>query len=123
MGTFTDFDAKPSASPPSPGPSPAVADNGIALLEGKLKLLDEKMVDLDVRLDNLSQKRTERDDIVIELFRMLKESLDSRMQFLTQVDEASNSENISGDEDDANDKAPPNSSKVSSLKRHKQKAK
>ena len=61
LGTFTDYDAKPSASPRSPVPSPAVAavaDNRIALLEEKLKLLDEKMVALDVKLDHLSEIRT-----------------------------------------------------------------
>jgi len=67
--------------------------------------------------------RTERDDIVIELFRMLKDSLDKRIQLLTQFDGAGNIGNIPGDGDDANDKTPPNSPKVSSLKRHKQKAK
>jgi general secretion pathway protein A len=126
LGTFTDFDAKPSANPASPAAAtaaPGITDNHFQPLDGKIQLLDDKIADLKERLDVLTNMRTERDDIVIELFRMLKESLDSRMQFLTQVDEASNSENISGDEDDANDKATPNSSKISSLKRHKQKAK
>ncbi|MCK4988736.1 MAG: hypothetical protein KAS40_24540, partial [Desulfobacterales bacterium] len=126
LGTFTDYDAKPSANPASPAAAtaaPGITDHHFQPLEGKIQLLDDKIADLKERLDVLSNMRTERDDIVIELFRMLKESLDSRMQFLTQVDEASNSENISGDEDDANDKAPPKSSKVSSLKRHKQKKK
>jgi len=126
LGTFTDYDAKPSANPASPAAAtaaPGITDNHFQLLEGKIQLLDDKIADLKERLDVLTNMRTERDDIVIELFRMLKESLDSRMQFFNQVDEASNNENISGDEDDASDKAPPKSSKVSSLKRHKQKKK
>jgi general secretion pathway protein A len=94
LGTFTGYDAKPSASPPSPVPSPAVAavaDNRIALLEGKLKLLDEKMVALDVKLDNLSESRTERDDIVIELFKMLKSSMESRLGLISMISNINNS--------------------------------
>jgi general secretion pathway protein A len=122
LGTFTDYDAKPSASPPSPVPSPAVAavaDNRIALLEGKLKLLDEKIVALDVRLDHLSENRTERDDIVIELFKMLKDNLDSRMQLLRQLDKDHNG--VFNSEDHTNGGDADIASKVSSLEKHIQK--
>ncbi len=121
LGTFTDYDAKPSASPPSPVPSPAVAavaDNRIALLEVKLKLFDERMVDLDVRLDNLSESRSERDDIVIELFKMLKDNLDGRMQLLMQLDAAHNGIFNSEDEDHTGGGEADSSSKVSSLEKH-----
>jgi general secretion pathway protein A len=124
LGTFTDYDAKPSVSPPSPGPSPsvaAVADNRIALLEGKLKLLDEKMIALDVRLDNLFAHRIERDDIVIELFKMLKDNLDGRMQLLMQLDAAHNDVFNSEDEDHTDGGEAGSSAKVSILEKHKQK--
>ena len=122
LGTFTDYDAKPSASPPSPVPSPAVAavaDNRIALLEGKLKLLDEKMVALDVRLDHLSENQTNRDNIVIELFKMLKDNLDSRMQLLVQLDKDHNG--VFNSEDHTNGGEADSASKVSSLEKHIQK--
>ncbi len=124
LGIFTDYDAKPSASPPSPVPGPAVAavaDNRIALLETKLKLLDEKMVALDVKLDHLSEDRTERDDIVIELFKMLKDNLDSRMQLLMQLDTNHNGVFNSEDEDHTDGGEAGSSSKVSSLEKHIQK--
>ncbi len=126
LGTFTDYDAKPSANPESPAAvtaAPAVSDKNFQVLEDKVQLVDEKIADLTERVEALTHMRSERDDIVIELFRMLKDNLDRRMQFLTQVDEASDSVDISEEKDDANGKASPNSSKVSSLKRHKQKAK
>ena len=123
LGTFTDYDAKPSASPRSPVPSPAVAavaDNQIALFEVKLKLLDEKMVALDVKLDHLSEIRNERDDIVLELFKMLKDNLDRRMQLLIQLDTA-HKNGVFNSEDHSDGGEAGSSSKVSSLEKHKQK--
>ena len=122
LGTFTDYDAKPSASPPSPVPSPAVpavADNRIALFEEKLKLLEEKIVALDVKLDNLAESKTERDGIIIELFKMLKDNLDSRMQLLMQLDAAH--DDVFNSEDPTDGGEAGNSSKVSSLEKHIQK--
>jgi len=119
LGTFTDYDAKPSANPPSPVSGPVVAtvsDNRIELLEGKLQFLDEKIVALNDRLDNLSQNRNERDEIVVELFKMLKDNLDKRWQLFTQLDNTNTQEkNDTADTDLAN------ASKVSSLRKHKQK--
>jgi general secretion pathway protein A len=119
LGTFTDYDAKPSANPPSPGSGLAVAtvsDNRIALLEGKLQFLDEKIVALNDRLDNLAQNRNERDEIVVELFKMLKDNLDKRGQLLTQLENTNTQE-----ENHAADTNSASSSKVSSLRKHKQK--
>jgi general secretion pathway protein A len=119
LGTFTDYDAKPSANPPSPGSGLAVAtvsDNRIALLEGKLQFLDEKIVALNDRLDNLSQNRNERDEIVVELFKMLKDNLDKRWQLFSQLENTNTQE-----ENHAADTNSASSSKVSSLRKHKQK--
>ena len=119
LGTFTDYDAKPSSSPPSPGSGSAfatVSDNRIALLEGKLQLLAEKIVALNDRLDILAQNRNERDEIVVELFKMLKDNLEKRWQLFTQLDNTdTEEENHAGDTNSAS------SSKVSSLRKHKQK--
>jgi general secretion pathway protein A len=121
LGTFTDYDSKPSASPPSPVPSHAVADNRIPLLESKLKFLNEKIVALDVKLDHLSEGQTERNGIIIELFKMLKDSLDGRMQLLMQLDAVHNGVFNSEDEDHADGGDAGGSSKVSSLEKHIQK--
>jgi general secretion pathway protein A len=124
LGTFTDYDAKPSAYPASPAvvtSVPAISDKNLQILEGKVQLMDDKIADLKERLNVLTHMRTERDDIVIELFRMLKDSLDKRIQALTHFDGTSANDSMSENEKDENDKAPSNSPKVSSLKRHKQK--
>ena len=91
LGTFTDYDAKPSANPQAPQSSGAVnlvPDTRFELLEGKIQLLDEKIGGLNERLDLLGQNRENRDDIVIELFKMLKDNLDNRQQLLAQLDMA-----------------------------------
>jgi hypothetical protein len=124
LGTFTDYGVKPSASPPSPQPTNAVAsiaDNQIALLERKFQLLNEKMVTFDVKLDNLSENRNQRDDIVLELFKMLKDNLDSRMQLLAKLDRSNNDVFMSDDENHTDSDEKDNSSKVSSLEKHIQK--
>jgi len=126
LGTFTDYDAKPSAHPVSPAKTkdtPAVFDKEFKHLESKIQLMDEKIAGLKDRLDALGYLRTDREEIVIELFRLLKDSLDKRMQLLNQVDEAGGRAKISGNEKNSEDKAATNSSKVSSLRGHQQKAK
>jgi general secretion pathway protein A len=121
LGTFTDYDAKPSASPPSPKLNSTVSaapDNRFALLERNLQLLDEKMVSLDARLDNLSYNHTERDEIVVELFKMLKDNMDKRQQMLEQLNNDDTEE-----ENHVDDTHSVSSSKVSSLRKHKQEQK
>jgi general secretion pathway protein A len=124
LGTFTDYDAKPSADPAAPKSATALAsapDPRIELLEGKVQLLDDKIIALKDMLDFITQKRIERDDIVTELLKMLKNNLNSRNNLVAKLTRAENDHVISdganlksGDEAD-------NSSKVSSLKDHKQK--
>ena len=88
LGTFTGYDAKPSASPASPipaaasTPAPHVTDQHIALLEEKIERLEDKIGVQSQRLDFYTQIRNERDDIVIALFQMLKDNLDKRWQML-----------------------------------------
>jgi general secretion pathway protein A len=125
LGTFTDYGAKPSANPVSPvaaAAAPVMSDTNFNLLEGKIQRLDEKFAGLSERLDVLTNMRNERDEIVIELFKMLKESFDRRMQFITQVDEAGSNDNQSGAEGLAEEHEPISSTKISSIDRHKQKA-
>ena len=56
----------------------------MGILEGKIQLLDDQIDALKNKLDTLADKHSRRDEIVIELFRMLKDNLDSRMQLLLQ---------------------------------------
>jgi general secretion pathway protein A len=126
LGTFTDYDAKPSVSPPSPksvASAPLNLDPRIEILEGKIQLLDDQFNTLREKLDFLSDKRNEHDNIVIELFRMLKSNLDSRTQLLSQLDRINDIFNKLEDVDRTTSKNSPGSSKVSSLSKHKRQKK
>ena len=88
LGTFTDYDVKPSANPPSTktvAPGAEMSGSRIEILEGQVRLLDDKINVLKEKMEFLTQKRVERDDFVIELLRMLKENIDSRMQWLEKL--------------------------------------
>jgi general secretion pathway protein A len=126
LGTFTDYDARPSADPLPPKSVAAAAptlDPRIELLEGKVQLLDHEIDGIKEKLDLLAHKRNERDDIIIELFKMLKDNLDNRMQLLNRFDIANN--NLVRNEDDDHDNKINmlNSPKVSKLSKHKKKKK
>jgi general secretion pathway protein A len=124
LGTFTDYDAKPSASPQLPKSVVAgssVSDTRIEHLEGKIQLLNDKLNHFKEKLNFLTQKQTERDDIVIELFKMLKDNLDSRFQLIKKIynNECDvlkpKDKTYAGSKDDAS------ANKVSSLEKHIQK--
>jgi hypothetical protein len=124
LGTFTDYDAKPSADPPAPKSVTAglsTPDPRIELLEGKVQLLDDKIIALKDRLDFLTDKRTERDDIVIELLKMLKTNLDSRNHLIAKLNRTDNDPEMSDDADHKGGDKTDSSAKVSSLEKHKQK--
>jgi general secretion pathway protein A len=124
LGTFTDYDAKPSADPLPPksaSAAPAETDPRIEFLEGKVQLLDDKMNALKDALDYLSDKRIQRDDIVIELLKMLKTNLDIRNQLIAKLNKTDNDPMVSGDEDLTDGSKAKSSSKISSLEKHKQK--
>jgi general secretion pathway protein A len=124
LGTFTDYDSKPSADPLPPKSvniNAAANDSRIELLEGKVQLVDDKINALKDRLDFLSDKRIERDDIVIELLKMLKTNLDSRNQIIEKLNRPDISPEVSDDADHKGDDKADTSSKVSILEKHKQK--
>ena len=127
LGTFTGYDAKPSASPASPVPPAAsapgtqVSDGHIALLEEKIERLEDKIGNLNQRLDFLSQKRTERDDIVIELFQMLKDNLDKRWQLQDTISDFKNTIiSTKAKKKDIGRTKSNTAARVSSLSNHKQ---
>ena len=85
--------------------------------------MDDKIADVNERLNYLAAKRAERDDIVIALFKMLKDNLDNRMQLLTRLDMSNDHILKTEDEDPAGSEPSASAFKVSSLSKHKQKAK
>jgi general secretion pathway protein A len=122
LGTFTDYDAKPSANPTGPKSNPivtsAVDDIRVQLLEGKVQLLEGRVNDIKDKLELLNDKRIERDDILIELLKLLKENLDSRSQFIAKLNLTDNSDFLPANDDDAGDGEAVGLSKVSSLEKH-----
>ena len=124
LGTFTDYDAKPSANPPPPkavAAGPLAPDPRIEILDGKIQLLDDKMKLLEEKLGFLTNKRIERDDIVIELLKMLRDNLDSRSQLVARLYRDDLDHAMSDDNDHAGNEKTDSPSKVSSLEKHIQK--
>jgi general secretion pathway protein A len=128
LGTFTDYGAKPSASPTSIvseavstlSPDEYDGDGRIELMERKIEQLENKIINLNQKLNFYSQIRTERDDIIIELFQMLKDNMDKRWQMLNRVINDRSTMITSKKKKGAQEikaSGPPN---ISSLCRHKQ---
>ena len=113
---------KPSANPPTTKPSSVVSSGGedfrIQLLENKVQLLEDKTGSLKDKLELLLEKRIERDDIVIELLKMLKDNLDRRGQLLAKLNPADNPDFGPDDAAHAGDGKAVALSKVSSLEKH-----
>jgi general secretion pathway protein A len=102
LGIFMDFDAKPSERFTSPKPivRASVPSNGhlqdleakvellktkVQLLEAKVQPLDKELRDINGKLDFFAKKRTERDDVVIQLIKLLQENLESRTKLLKSL--------------------------------------
>jgi general secretion pathway protein A len=124
LGTFTDYDAKPAAQPPSPKAIAAgtrTPHPRIEILEGKIQLLDNQFRALKEKLYFLSQKRIERDDVMIELLRILRDNLDSRSQLVARLYRDDLEHAMSDDDDHTGDGKTDSPSNVSILERHIQK--
>jgi general secretion pathway protein A len=124
LGTFTDYDAKPSANPPVPksiSAGPSTPDPRIEILQGKVQLLDDQFNALKEKLEFLSHKRIERDDIMIELLKLLRDNLDSRSQLVARIYRDDLDHGMSGDNDYTGDGKEDSPSKISSLEKHIQK--
>ena len=61
-------------------------ENRLGDMERRIRLMEDVVGGMGQRVDNLVQKRNERDTIVLELFKMLKKSMESRFNALRQVD-------------------------------------
>ena len=124
LGTFTDFDTKPSANPPSPKAVAAGAlspDPRIEILEGKIKFLGDEFRALKEKLDFLTQKRIQRDDVMIELLRILRDNLDSRSQLVARLYRDDLDHRMLDDNEHAGNGKTDRRSNVSSLEKHVQK--
>jgi general secretion pathway protein A len=124
LGIFTDYDTKPSANPPAPKSAvagPTALDPRIEIVEGKVKLLEDKIGVLEEKLDFFSDKRIERDDIVIELLKVLKTNLDSRSHLVRKLYRDGINPAGSDETDYSGGSKAGSSSKVSSFQKLKQK--
>lgn len=61
-------------------------ENRLGEIERRIRLMEDVVGGIGQRVDNLVQKRNERDTIVLELFKMLKKSMESRFNALREVD-------------------------------------
>jgi len=61
-------------------------ENRFVDMERRIRQLEDMIGHMGHRLNTLVQKKDERDTIVLELFRMLKNSMESRLNGLKQVD-------------------------------------
>ena len=61
-------------------------ENRLGEMERRIRLIEDVVGGMGQRVDNLVQKKNERDTIVLDLFKMLKKSMESRFNALRQVD-------------------------------------
>jgi len=62
-------------------------ENRLGEMERRIRLMEDVVGGMGQRVDNLVQKKNERDTIVLELFKMLKKSMESRFNALRQLDQ------------------------------------
>jgi general secretion pathway protein A len=74
----------------------AISGNGNGLVKERINLLEHKISRLEEVCDNLnqllgdfSQKRDEKDAMIVELLKLLKNSMDSRFQLINHVSDMS----------------------------------
>jgi hypothetical protein len=64
---------------PEEDTGPDTLDPGIQMMEQRISLFESKIEDIAKKLDELSGKKDEKDAIIIELFKMLKQSMEARV--------------------------------------------
>ena len=120
-GRIVDYDVKPVANPPSPksvAAGSSTPDPRIEILEGKVQLLNDHFNALKEKLEFFTQKRVERDDIVIELFKMLRDNLDSRSQLIDKLSRDDFDHVMSSADENSSNGTTDSPSNVSSLEKH-----
>ena len=73
-------------------------ENRLGEMERRIRLIEDVVGGMGQRVDNLVQKKNERDTIVLELFKMLKKSMESRFNALRQVDRLKKDRNTNSNE-------------------------
>ena len=85
-GLFTERKKRPKTSSPAPAetvtPLSEPPKAALRAMEKRVHLLEMMVVGLKMRMDLLTEKRSSRDNLVLELFKMLKESMESRMKMV-----------------------------------------
>ncbi len=95
-GGMFSIDKKAEQSEPLSQPAAKISsheqasDISIKLIEQRVAMFEITVDHLRQRLDKLSQKKDERDALILELFKMLKSSLDSRANTLMQFKQYKN---------------------------------
>lgn len=75
-----------TSSAPMEDVIPGSLKNRLGEMERRIRLIEDVVGGMGQRVDNLVQKKNERDTIVLELFKMLKKSMESRFNALRRVD-------------------------------------
>jgi len=105
-GLFCEFpDSLPSA-PHTDSEVFEISRSKILSIEKRVRLLEHVICNMDRKLNRLSKKREERDKIVIELFKMLKMSMESRWNLLKKFDYGRNHVPIAPGSRDDSDPGP-----------------
>ena len=65
----------------------------IKLLEERISFLEEKINISDRKLDELGNKKDQKDEIIIELFKMLKKNMESQFRIITKNDSTKSFDN------------------------------
>ena len=69
-------------APPMETPISEPLEDRLQLMQRRIRLIENMVGNLDQRLNALAKKREERDTIVLELFKMLKDSMERRFNTL-----------------------------------------
>ncbi len=88
-GIFSDLNISRQDDPsvlPMQFPDSGISDNRLQLVEKRIEMLEKTTVTIEEKMNDLITKRRKRDTIVIELFKMLKNSLESRMNVISKID-------------------------------------
>ena len=97
FGTPQDEKGEPSSTPLE-GVISGQLENRLEEMARRIRLLEDMVGGIDQRVNTLVQKKDERDTIVLELFKMLKNSMERRLNVLRQLDRFKKSKNMNSKE-------------------------
>jgi hypothetical protein len=95
-GIFSKLDLNFNESNTKPLPeekAPESSDNPLQFMGKRIDLLDSKTERLQEEIQNLKNKKNERDTIIIELFKMLENGIKSRFNLLSVISQLKNGKN------------------------------